>query len=1742
MYKSSTALIALPLLHKGLCNKSVTGITSVRVLAMLAMFIMVTFSNTYSQEYTKEKVRHYLSGSTIEVVVPAHSLAFGNRTGIESASVRIQMDMNALHSSYVFGAGDSYQFEYQLSFGLEAYDENAEVIDGVFEADRYSLHIDNHSPEKVWAKDLADFIIRQESAAANPLNDQLPIFTIKVTEPQLTVISNNDLLENVRCFVELEIEYAPDVSLQNVPLPGPNPVSVNIIDKTAEFIWSDPYPFTLYQLEVLRLYNTVSANKEQEKITTSPDWSQAVSIDIPISEVFDESGLLVNPLRFSYTLGEGTGFYAWRVRPVGTCHKGGAANSQNFGTWSVYTENTTVELDKETLTAVNHFYFNDPDTCINSSFSRIFTEENKTREIATYADGLNQVRQTKTYLPSNNVTITAQSVTDYSGRPAVNTLPMPTEGKVDGYSREFFTSNQEVYTAANFENKESADRADETGEMNYYSNNPDPRIPNSDGVPFTQAAYYNDPLNRIKEEGGPTEMHMIKPDGAGKNTKYFYGTPSETELVSVFGKEAPNNHSVSKLVKVDPNNIATITYTSSDGKTLATCLSFYDADNDELVPLSNTPSVEVVNKITESMKTDWGFVSTKRIVLLQASEIKIDYAVKEAVLKSNCVNLIFDCHYTLDILAHHVETGTTIILEQNKDLSGIEPVDGVISIPRITRPFEAGTYVIEKRLKPGMNAAIDYEENTLKLVKPLVDLISGWLDEVGCEEQVDAFQAKLRNLSTALNSHNLSEVTDIANEIPAAFFTDVYEKALPEDNSKYYKETYSLDLYKWVKAIKGYQICDESDTADLAILRSTCCIIHVPVKWIRTFNYRQMPQLASVMTDIVPDFEGYAVGFFEDCEALDDFGFYEYMDGWGKEGDGVPHGTFNLMIYHMLMDKPDIAYTNNPLMDQRIASGEVAITEKQPELDDCGNAISEDWQNGIYTMKGLFECWQLVLSELKKRVCSNDLNIVYPPGNTNTANAVDSQEGGDTFNNNMHKGLKGLKKRRRKKITKKLDKKLKGLKINGSTSENTEPEKEVSICQIHLVKDFLENAGYSFVKILTPYDARPLIEDDVSNNGSTRAYRLEGTVADGLPEYFRYKMPDNIDVASYFNTLEFRKPGENVDFYYYPLSDWAPQKVDESGDPIAGEYLFKGIRNPVYAFKYFEYPQEGWITYQEIETGLKYDDPNDCFLIEGDFIKLNADSSIAKGPCCVVIDTDPDPDLLDYSFCYSDYHYPRLQEIYKEGDPRFGKDVNDQPYKLLVSDFDGEGRIRIEYDHHYWSMGQRYTFYRALSTYVEPEAEDWEIPYSRTCLMSQTPTTWYINSDENDNNLPELIMEEELAYVPSGQTVTLTNDYYRLDNTEPDRLVSEVEMDMASSIDACLERCSSLVPEFRKAIQQTLVENCYDIDGCLGGGEGTPYENVVPREDIEVMVSTLVNTCRSQCQLNTFSCNDIGTRSIKAPKTETGPTHVTPKLLYGMGGFPQEYVNCEKPLATTYNDAQYYDPGFTDNIPNVDIHKCKMDVDGITEDSYSWYQYSLLNQATNWDFELDLPSKCELLVLEAEDATEKQNCLSTTTGVNEFGNGDAIRFGKVDFGRGAVSGALALAVPAGLEGQQIRIWIEDENNIQSNIATLTTQTTGSAYSYLEQNITFNQPVTGVYDVILTGSGSGTYIANIDRLILKANPGTMSNMRKYTGCTTSTYLPPSEFEKETDGPADGSGVVVGAPVTSPAVTIEVEAGE
>src|SRR5690606_29497476 len=117
------------------------------------------------------------------------------------------------------------------------------------------------------------------------------------------------------------------------------------------------------------------------------------------------------------TIAEGTGFYVWRVRPIGNFYEGGIANHENYGIWSnSFVNGSTQPIQLNAIggaTAANYgsvFYFQDPDENINWIYNRVFTEGNanplntqgvKTSEGISYADGLLRARQTQAYNSSN---------------------------------------------------------------------------------------------------------------------------------------------------------------------------------------------------------------------------------------------------------------------------------------------------------------------------------------------------------------------------------------------------------------------------------------------------------------------------------------------------------------------------------------------------------------------------------------------------------------------------------------------------------------------------------------------------------------------------------------------------------------------------------------------------------------------------------------------------------------------------------------------------------------------------------------------------------------------------------------------------------------------------------------------------------------------------------------------------------------------------------------------------------------------------------------------------------------------------------------------------------------------------------------------------------------------------------------------------------------------------------------------
>ncbi|MFN4909210.1 MAG: hypothetical protein ACK475_08330 [Bacteroidota bacterium] len=190
----------------------------------------------------------------------------------------------------------------------------------------------------------------------------------------------------------------------------------------------DLYP--TFEVEVLRLYNIDPNMRDSETKTRSVvDWRQA------------QRFLTYGPATsIEFTLAEGTGYYVWRVRPIGNYHPGGIANERNWGCWSMApaqeAEIRFVGLSDMDIQQTNQYGTNKPfffyrqfDRDKNWTFKRTFVEDGGGRagiaEGITYASRLLQPLQVQTPVTTTADVLVQQTVLDYEGRPLVTTLAVP---------------------------------------------------------------------------------------------------------------------------------------------------------------------------------------------------------------------------------------------------------------------------------------------------------------------------------------------------------------------------------------------------------------------------------------------------------------------------------------------------------------------------------------------------------------------------------------------------------------------------------------------------------------------------------------------------------------------------------------------------------------------------------------------------------------------------------------------------------------------------------------------------------------------------------------------------------------------------------------------------------------------------------------------------------------------------------------------------------------------------------------------------------------------------------------------------------------------------------------------------------------------------------------------------------------------------------------------------------------------
>ncbi len=411
-----------------------------------------------------------------------------------------------------------------------------------------------------------------------------------------------------------------------------------------------------YDIQIIKLEVDHTGNYE-------PDWSQASLIAAAPGRTY-----------MDLTLAEGTGYYMWRVRPVGNFYEGGRGNPLNYGSWPTvstpaglysltngnYVANPaggiTINPGSSTQNVSgNYFYYRQFDENINWAYNRVFAEDGKQAENITFANGLNQVAQRQTRLHTTGEVLATQQVLDYSGRPVVSTLPAPINSPYLGYKSGFFPLHQSDFDQNPYQVTNPSSLPGTAG--GYYSSGNTTGekaayVPDAQGVPYSRTLYYNDATGRVLRQSLPGEALSLKNSSDSRNTTYAYAAASVEELDIIFGNEAPDHDKVYKVITTDPNKVSSVQYIGQNGKVLATCLS---ESPTLLLEIGNEAPITVTESFGPGLSAADGKATVSRKSILVENGVRtysLNYKIKPATFNLPCgepAAICQECDYRIEI-------------------------------------------------------------------------------------------------------------------------------------------------------------------------------------------------------------------------------------------------------------------------------------------------------------------------------------------------------------------------------------------------------------------------------------------------------------------------------------------------------------------------------------------------------------------------------------------------------------------------------------------------------------------------------------------------------------------------------------------------------------------------------------------------------------------------------------------------------------------------------------------------------------------------------------------------------------------------------------------------------------------------------------------------------------------------------------------------------------------------------------
>ena len=862
------------------------------------------------------------------VIIPQTNYPYGS-----PCTARIQKS----ELQVLFNTGDDYQM------GKDAWNGTVTVTAvgyGTYDFSGTALvtytttvTINQDAPEQLWFQDITgDYAKGVVAYKVNLSNFSYPGSPARTDVKPLLLLAVN-VVETTT--VQVPVTVGSNITNQQVTLPN----------NRKTFTWdNDHCPVSLYQYQLLRLYNTDPTLTTETSITADLDWSKALTLDVSQKEI-------------TLTMAEGTGYYAWRVREVGNYYDEGLMDSRNFGTWSDANVNipnpvslTSTTVPTSTSYGNSVFYYTQFDAAKNFIFNRAFTEDNKIHEGISYASGLLQVKQTQAIVPSNadntpsdGQILVSQSVYDYAGRPVVSSMGAPV---LDGNSElsfrtQFMQNSGNLYTAGNFDTDGKLVAPDPVtggGLYNYYDNSTDATIPSAEGYPFSRSTFLNDGSGRVGEASGVGVNHKI---GSGHTVKTEFSAPSDYELVRMFGDEAPNKETVIVQTVTDQNGVISKTYIDENDKTIATCIinppKQANAPAGSLLPLDKIDfsGKDIVNDFNTNIKYGTnGLISSKDISLSDVTtELDLSYKITPAVVTSACGSYCGKCAYKLTIkvtdLNNPSNTLTNFVsvinfpvgtIDESACAAGVEqdkssslPGGGKINLP-------AGSYKIDKIIELDASAATAYTTAIVnKVTQTMQTVTNGIQGFLGTTPNIPGLNAYL--LTTATNP-------------PSGITIAVHDKL-------------------------GAAVTrtDQLKDGDIITVSATCCTMDIPVRIPDANICDNYPSASPFTPALASSFATDMIELFTKKKTIDANGVVTVSNvDWQTGFQNVTHSNysqadFNTLLQNMVTD-PNFSYTCPQLRDcwsgQFMSIGQnqnvnIDVTKDYSTVNGQGTASVPDW-------------------------------------------------------------------------------------------------------------------------------------------------------------------------------------------------------------------------------------------------------------------------------------------------------------------------------------------------------------------------------------------------------------------------------------------------------------------------------------------------------------------------------------------------------------------------------------------------------------------------------------------------------------------------------------------------------------------------------------------------------------------------------------------------------------------------------